>query len=431
MTAASLFTAVWLWAAAPPEPCVFLALGEDARAEALVPALEVEGARALASSKLCAPRPLEALFAPAETSALEAGTPGIRALPSSPVETAEARLQPLVRELDALGAKYRDRVYKDVWPRTGPLIDALRVEGNFVRIQPLLCRAYALRAGAAKGLNKPKAEVEGALRLHLALCSKEALRADAGAQAETLLAMREILELRGGAEAAPGTLEVETVPPGMTVFLDGKARGTSPLELRDIAPGPHVVRVERIGFEPRGQVVELYAKHQRVHLEPVPLPGFSAWAHEKPEVFSALVNGQSSAAFLAARKVLGVPRAIIALVHAPDAKGAVKLELFDVPLGADRPRATKTLVLQAGDVAHAAQEMLAVLPGLFRAGDASQRAAPVSKKRKSDPLESRSGEEEWSTGARTPAVDAPSSDSKKKKAKSKDPLEGRSGTEDW
>ena len=48
--------------------------------------------------------------------------------------------------------------------------------------------------------------------------------------------------------AQAGTLVVESRPPGATVFIDGRAAGTTPLSLGDVRAGNHAVRIERDGY---------------------------------------------------------------------------------------------------------------------------------------------------------------------------------------
>src|SRR4029079_8027356 len=43
------------------------------------------------------------------------------------------------------------------------------------------------------------------------------------------------------ATAGTGDLQVRTDPPGARVVVDGQTRGTSPVTLKDLAPGSHIV----------------------------------------------------------------------------------------------------------------------------------------------------------------------------------------------
>jgi hypothetical protein len=55
------------------------------------------------------------------------------------------------------------------------------------------------------------------------------------------------------ATAAPvsrytGKLAVESRPSGATVYVDGKAAGTTPVSIGDVRAGEHAVRLERDGY---------------------------------------------------------------------------------------------------------------------------------------------------------------------------------------
>jgi TonB family protein len=56
-----------------------------------------------------------------------------------------------------------------------------------------------------------------------------------------------------------GTLHVETEPAGATVTVDGVVRGTSPVDVTGLAPGPHEVKIEQAGFAEAVQTVEISA----------------------------------------------------------------------------------------------------------------------------------------------------------------------------
>jgi len=60
-------------------------------------------------------------------------------------------------------------------------------------------------------------------------------------------------------EAAASTLRVDADVPGANVFLDRKFLGTTPVETRDFAPGPHRLNVSAEGYEMYGESVELAA----------------------------------------------------------------------------------------------------------------------------------------------------------------------------
>lgn len=55
-------------------------------------------------------------------------------------------------------------------------------------------------------------------------------------------------------ERAEGALEVKTAPPGAQVAVDGRPRGTAPLEIPNLADGYHAVTVYRPGYLPFGTI---------------------------------------------------------------------------------------------------------------------------------------------------------------------------------
>jgi hypothetical protein len=52
---------------------------------------------------------------------------------------------------------------------------------------------------------------------------------------------------RAAAEA-PGSLTLDSRPPGARVWVDGRDVGVTPVTVPDLAPGEHAVRVQRAGF---------------------------------------------------------------------------------------------------------------------------------------------------------------------------------------
>ncbi len=75
-------------------------------------------------------------------------------------------------------------------------------------------------------------------------------------------------------------LELRSDPAGAAVFLDGRALGRTPLDLRDLAPGRHALRLSKPGFAPAELQLDLAAG------APVPL-SFSLQRMEAPEAAPA------------------------------------------------------------------------------------------------------------------------------------------------
>ena len=59
------------------------------------------------------------------------------------------------------------------------------------------------------------------------------------------------------APVTSGSLRVESTPPGAPASVDGAAKGTTPVEVTDLAWGPHEIKLEMKGYEVALQTVEL------------------------------------------------------------------------------------------------------------------------------------------------------------------------------
>jgi TonB family protein len=73
-----------------------------------------------------------------------------------------------------------------------------------------------------------------------------------------------------GPSSAPailGALRVESQPPGATVTVDNQPRGVTPLDIADLALGPHSVKVELRGYTPATQSVDLSAEAPRAEMK--------------------------------------------------------------------------------------------------------------------------------------------------------------------
>src|SRR5262245_106449 len=64
--------------------------------------------------------------------------------------------------------------------------------------------------------------------------------------------------LFAGAEP-PGTLSIASEPAGATVYVDGQFVGQTPLDVHNLAPGDHRVRVVKDGFLENGRLVSVAA----------------------------------------------------------------------------------------------------------------------------------------------------------------------------
>jgi hypothetical protein len=59
-----------------------------------------------------------------------------------------------------------------------------------------------------------------------------------------------------------GSLGVASLPPGATVYVDGKEVGTTPLRVPAIDAGSHIVRIEREGYNHWTSAIRIVAGEQ-------------------------------------------------------------------------------------------------------------------------------------------------------------------------
>jgi hypothetical protein len=72
------------------------------------------------------------------------------------------------------------------------------------------------------------------------------------------------LDLTARLEPPAPRLLVESDVPGASVFLDRRAVGATPLDLRDVAPGTHRLTVTAEGYEMWSETIEMGAGQQQV-----------------------------------------------------------------------------------------------------------------------------------------------------------------------
>ena len=73
-------------------------------------------------------------------------------------------------------------------------------------------------------------------------------------------------------ESFVGSLRIDSMPQGARVFIDRQAAGVTPLAVRDLRAGSHVVRVEADGHIPWSSAIRVIADRQtRVHTTLAPL----------------------------------------------------------------------------------------------------------------------------------------------------------------
>jgi PEGA domain len=176
----------------------------------------------------------------------------------------------------------------------GPAQEAKAAEGRRLRAEG--SRAFEAHGGYIEAVPKLKAAVKamssGLAGLEageladtvLRLASAQQLAGDLKAARESYLAAAlldpqqklvarsadpiaegQLKLARADLDAVPiGSLEVETRPTGSRVLIDGQPHGTSPVRL-ELTGGKHVVRLERTGFYPTAELVEVTSRRETVY----------------------------------------------------------------------------------------------------------------------------------------------------------------------
>ena len=152
---------------------------------------------------------------------------------------------------------------------------------------------------------------------------------------------------RADVEALPsGVLEVESRPGGAKVMVDGEAKGAAPMRL-ELTSGKHLVRIERAGYFPSAELVDVPAGRELVHT--AQLKG-TPRAADLYETMSAAAEeagrGQVGAGSTRLAEKFGLDRLFVGSVASHGAKVALTLSLVDVQ---KRRQVAKVDLLLAAD----------------------------------------------------------------------------------
>jgi len=387
-------------AAPAPQRAAALLRAEDAQAEAWVPRMEAQLARALGLYEALQVRSPEALHGltvePAAQAALE--------------RARQAYAQALAHFEGQRPAPALARVRASLEEARGALA-ALR------GCAPL-CDATALHAA----LLLDRGELEEAKRTLLDLMALDPTFALSAKRYS-----RELRALRGQvgtshAAAMRGSAGVVSEPAGARVYLDGEPLGYAPVAIPALAVGAHLLRLERPGFRVEGRLLQASADEQLLSVPLVPLPGYAAARAQLETAVRTLATDAPSPAAVALGKRLGLERALLGSVRTLPGGESVELVLGLYALEEGRRLAVRKLKLQREELGQLGAELERLVNHLFAAAaGAAPRAA-----RSGDPLEHTQGTEEWSgedRGGRSRKAET--------RRKVADPLDAVSGTEDW
>ena len=257
---------------------------------------------------------------------------------------------------------------------------------------------------------------------------------------------------RADVEALPtGTIEIETRPASARVMVDGELKGQSPVRV-ELPSGKHLIRLERAGFYPSAELVDVPAGKEWLHtvaLKSTPraadlyeVMGGAAEEAGRGEVASQ--TGKLAEKF-------GLDRMFVGSVAAHGSKVALSLALVDVQKHRQIGRASILLQADGTDADQIEEETRAAAKKLALAdpGDAEPKPAdaaaaadkayapaPAAGKQvamPADEVDLAQRERKPAPPAETAKAEPAAAEQPKKKEekKKKKKLKDVSGTEEW
>ncbi len=220
-------------------------------------------------------------------------------------------------------------------------------------------------------------------------------------------------------EGLLGGMHVVSMPAGAKLYLDGEFKGYTPMLLERVPVGKHLIRLERPGAITYGQLIEIAAAEEgmtKVRLQST--PEYAALEEGFDKLAGEVEKGTSGEAQKLGMK-LKVERGLIGTVRTSGEQG-VTLKMMLVDFASGKKLAGKSRTFQGDEYGQLDLEVRRF--GNLLMSEAETRGGKTETKRSSDPLDTRSGTEDW---------DEDNEDVSSRKQYKGDPLDGTSGTPDW
>jgi hypothetical protein len=192
-------------------------------------------------------------------------------------------------------------------------------------------------------------------------------------------------------EGRLGAINVQSTPPGGRVFLDGDYKGYSPLAIDGVPVGKHLLRIERPGYVTYGQLVDVTGPEGAI-IKPrlTATSEYSSLEDSLDAVVGELVREQGTKALMSLGPKLHVDRALVGTVRTSGTRVRLEVVLVDFAGRAKLARRARTFLGdEYGELAKEVQRF-----GNLILAAAERRPDPKAKE-SNDPLDSRSGMEEW------------------------------------
>ncbi len=190
-----------------------------------------------------------------------------------------------------------------------------------------------------------------------------------------------------------GMLSVETTPPGSRVFVDGIDRGFSPVTLDNLLVGRHFVRVERTGYMTYGAMVDVSetgSSTLRPRLQPT--EEFSEIADNVDALARDIDRKRGSRALSRVGAKLKVDRALLGTIRSEGGRIRLNLILADFTEQAILSSASRTF--QADEYGEIGKEVQRMGTKVINAANYDAHNNEI-KSNSTDPLDHRTGMEDW------------------------------------
>ncbi len=226
----------------------------------------------------------------------------------------------------------------------------------------------------------------------------------------------------GRGAALRGSVRVKSKPAGAEVFVDGEKVGYTPMSVGPLTIGKHLVRIERPGHLVNGQVVDVTPEDAEVSLLLTPTVAFKGFDVQYTKLAGEMKGDKPGPAAAALGKSLGLDRAIVGIVKELGEGGAIELSLHWMDFKGPTRLSSRKVSFQGDEYGQLKSEVGRAVNQLLNAEGAEKTA-----KKGGDPLDSRSGQEEWSGEDRG----GKATNAEKARKKEGDPLDSITGTEGW
>ena len=239
-----------------------------------------------------------------------------------------------------------------------------------------------------------------------------------------------VAQVRQGIKSGSmGSVSVYSKPSGARIFLDGKHVGFTPASLDKIPTGRHVMRIESLGTQPWGKVVNITpTEDATVHAGLRPTPDFKKVQIVVQEVGHEFARGKVGTAMIKLGQYVGCDWVVYGVVS--HTYGEVNLDTWVVSMGSQKRLATRRTNFPDGDFN--LQANIDSFIGKLLTDARSHHDHMVTS---SDPLDRESGTGGWfghkGANGKKRDLNVDDADKSHKKSSSDDPLDNEDGTEGW